>query len=169
MTRPDADKVWDILVSAAGAYARGRENFRHAWPTTSEYRFTGNLGFGGKVRHEQGRTYVTCYSEDETTERRATMQVTNRMLEGLQTPTSGLTPIVMLLHGHGTFNCTTQELDAAIDKYLPCRVMDLRVLIEERTGVSYTDVHSISECLVVLADLDGYANHRTTRHDPPKR
>lgn len=89
--------------------------------------------------------------------------------DNLRPPPSCLTPIVMLLHGHGTFNCTTQELDAAIDKYLPNRVVDMRVLIEERTGVSYTDVHSISECLIVLADLDGYANHRTTRHDPPKR
>ncbi len=46
-----------------------------------EYRFCGNLGFGGKYWIERNK--VSCYGEHETPERLAAMEKTNQELEKL--------------------------------------------------------------------------------------
>lgn len=71
MSHEDAHKVYDLLVSIGGAYEPDRDNFiyHHAKRKggCSEWRFSGNLGFGGKYRSEYNQ--VDCYKEDETPER----------------------------------------------------------------------------------------------------
>lgn len=63
-----ANQVWDILVAEAGASEAQRTDFVHSFPTP-EYRFQGDLGFGGKVWYDHGRIKVNCYTEDITNER----------------------------------------------------------------------------------------------------
>jgi hypothetical protein len=90
-----ANKVYDVLVEEAGATeegSTGRTMFLNSWPIT-EYRFCGALGGGGKIRYQNGwpnlrtqrreRWYVTCYSEDETPERREIIERTNKRLAEL--------------------------------------------------------------------------------------
>lgn len=81
-TYPDADAVYDILVSTCGAFDSpdNRKQFRCHYPDCVEYRFQGELGFGGKVWSERGLVWVTCYSEDENDTRRAMIQRANEML-----------------------------------------------------------------------------------------
>lgn len=81
-TYPDSDAVYDILVAVCGAYdsSDARKQFRCRWPECVEYRFQGDLGFGGKVWAERGRVWVTCYSEDETDARRVMIQYANERL-----------------------------------------------------------------------------------------
>jgi hypothetical protein len=50
----------------------------------TEYRFQGNLGFGGKFWNANGRWYVTCYSEDETPERQEMIRKANERLADLR-------------------------------------------------------------------------------------
>ena len=52
-------------------------------PVPLEYRFMGGLGFGGKLWFQQGRLYVSCYREDETTERLQMIERADRRLEEL--------------------------------------------------------------------------------------
>lgn len=85
-TRPQAPNalvVWDVLVRETGAPADELDPFIFHWPTCVEYRFMGSLGFGGKVWWNSGRVYVTCYQEDETPERLATIDRTNAALAAL--------------------------------------------------------------------------------------
>jgi hypothetical protein len=91
-----AHKVYDVLVAYAGAAdtASMRMQFDAFWGRrfdASEFRFCGSLGFGGKLwvsTNEAGiGWYVSCYPEDLTPEREATIQETNialtRLLESL--------------------------------------------------------------------------------------
>jgi len=84
LTREDVNKIWDILVQEAGASNRiyDRDDFvSHVMSGEwIEYRFIGNLGFGGKVWNNCGRVYVTCYSESETPERLDIIERTNKLL-----------------------------------------------------------------------------------------
>ncbi|OHA54176.1 MAG: hypothetical protein A2991_02845 [Candidatus Terrybacteria bacterium RIFCSPLOWO2_01_FULL_58_14] len=89
-TKEAANRVWDILVTHAGApndepgWARAQFVYHFTQGTISEYRFQGNLGSGGKFwcdRFEGWR--VTCYPEDETVERREMIAVTNAVLREL--------------------------------------------------------------------------------------
>lgn len=64
-----SNKIYDILVEECGANETKRENF--VWSMcdskypTHEYRFIGNLGFGGKVWNLGHKAwYVSCYKED---------------------------------------------------------------------------------------------------------
>lgn len=80
---PDSDAVYDILVATCGAYdsADKRKQFRCHWPECVEYRFQGDLGFGGKVwALRGGLVQVTCHSEDENDTRRAMIQRANEIL-----------------------------------------------------------------------------------------
>jgi hypothetical protein len=81
----DLDAAYDVLVQTCGASEAGREMFLAAQPTT-EYRFIGLLGFGGKFWLNDGRVYVTCYPEDETDERRGRIAVANHLLAELVDP-----------------------------------------------------------------------------------
>lgn len=82
------EKVWDILVEHAGASRDPLDKvyFVQAHlsrPLCTEFRFCGTLGFGGKFRRYDGDLYVTCYPEDETPERRATIEKVNGLLREL--------------------------------------------------------------------------------------
>ena len=65
------DKVYNVLIQFGGCNERGRFNFVYAHARDphpcDEYRFCGNLGFGGKYRRRTNK--VDCYREDETPER----------------------------------------------------------------------------------------------------
>jgi len=78
---------WSILVQHTGVREDGREAFMQAaldpWRPFTEYRFQGSLGFGGKFWRYDGRLYCTCYPEDETKERLATIAKVNQLLAGI--------------------------------------------------------------------------------------
>jgi len=92
ITPEQANAAYDILVKHAGASGIDwhRQGFVHAvsitkTPTT-EYRFQGSLGFGGKFRNNGNNgdvPHVDCYREDETPKRRAVILATNALLAEL--------------------------------------------------------------------------------------
>jgi len=81
--------VWDILVAHAGAREDDRERFVQACLDTSwggrlrEWRFCGNLGFGGKFYRNNGMLYISCYSEDKTKARERIIDKVNLLLAEL--------------------------------------------------------------------------------------
>ena len=79
------NKVWDILVTLAGAMEGERDQFLSNWPECREFRFCGKLGFGGKIWGSSDVPYVTCYQEDQTSERAEVIKVTNVALAELFT------------------------------------------------------------------------------------
>ena len=88
-----SNRIYDILVAHAGAYDdKGgcvRIQFRYFMESEGkEFRFQGRLGFGGKFRKDGGWNgnvwHVTCYSEDETPERRRIIEQTNEALADLR-------------------------------------------------------------------------------------
>ena len=86
MTREQAIAVYDILVRDAKAPDGSRRDsfvmeFTGERPTT-EWRFCGALGFGGKFRFP--RMSVDCYKEDETPETLRMIQLTNACLARLK-------------------------------------------------------------------------------------
>lgn len=78
--------IYDVLVEECGAPDRPhlRASFADAFPACREWRFSGALGFGGKVWAHPGSLYVTCYREDETPKRLAMMKRANDRLAALQ-------------------------------------------------------------------------------------
>lgn len=53
---------------------------------------------------------------------------------------------------HGTFTTDTFTLEQAITKFLPASVNDMRGLMSELVPeLDYTDVHYVSEFLIILA------------------
>jgi hypothetical protein len=79
----------EVLVPICGAHGDpDREGFTQAhldtaYPCT-EWRFQGNLGFGGKFRLRSDLSCaVDCYPEDETPARRETIQKANSALKEL--------------------------------------------------------------------------------------
>jgi hypothetical protein len=87
-------RVWDVLVRYAGAYEdeKGRQRRHFIWAAMerdrlrrmTEYRFSGKLGFGGKIWRDNGTLYVTCYKEDQTKQRQKTIERVNTVLRELQ-------------------------------------------------------------------------------------
>ena len=85
MTEETANLIFDVLMDNVDAYAEDRADFvfymlqdcRHEW------RFQGNLGFGGKTYIESDRWRVNCYQEDETPERAKIIKTTNEKLKEL--------------------------------------------------------------------------------------
>jgi hypothetical protein len=77
--------VWLVLVEECGAAPDDWPSFALAWPRCEEYRFIGTLGFGGKVWAGlvDGAPFVSCYREDETPERLATIARANERLAAL--------------------------------------------------------------------------------------
>jgi hypothetical protein len=87
MSKPvDARAVWRILVEECGAHDLDERAFASLWPGCVEYRFMGSLGFGGKVWAGlvDGAPFVSCYREDETPERLATIARANERLAALR-------------------------------------------------------------------------------------
>lgn len=66
---------------------------------------------------------------------------------------------ITFISNHGTFWLHPGELDMAISKYLPASAAQLRAIVEERTGIDYSDVHDVGALLIILADVDHEAAH----------
>lgn len=85
MTLERAKAVYAILVDTCGAQADDPLGFVAEFTSkapTTEWRFQGSLGFGGKFRYP--RMTVDCYAEDETPERLAAIRVANERLAVLK-------------------------------------------------------------------------------------
>jgi len=90
LTLDIANKVYDILVEI-GASEIMRDAFIHTQSTEecNEWRFQGKLRFGGKFWNEwsyldnEPKWRVSCYSEDETPERKKIIEETNKKLDTL--------------------------------------------------------------------------------------
>lgn len=54
----------------------------------------------------------------------------------------------------GGYTVTADALDAAMAKYLPASPAQLRAIVEDRSGVEYPEVTTVSAFLVMLADFD---------------
>jgi hypothetical protein len=83
ITNELANRIYDVLVKACETDEASRQRFIYyiTNPAQShEWRFIGSLGFGGKLYHNHGRIYVGCYWEDETEERRMTIDRANQEL-----------------------------------------------------------------------------------------
>lgn len=81
MNKDKLNQIYDILVNLAGAdeYHRDSFVFLHMEEIPCrEFRFIGNLGFGGKYRSEKNK--VDYYSEDTTPERESIVEKTNNAL-----------------------------------------------------------------------------------------
>ena len=80
-------RAWDILVEAGQIRdLRSREAFVRYFAADrgTEWRFGGDLGFGGKFWHNAERHYVACYPEDRTPERDELIQEINAKLDILR-------------------------------------------------------------------------------------
>lgn len=86
MTNELANKIYDVLVSQAGAREAERNSFVYDQSESAspakEWRFQCSLGFGGKYWPE--RNQISCYSEDETEERNAFIAKINEELSRLK-------------------------------------------------------------------------------------
>jgi len=80
-----AATIYRILVDECGADPESEGDFVLAFSSSmkapSEWRFCGNLGFGGKYRHPNMR--VDCYPEDSTPERELMISRANKRLQEL--------------------------------------------------------------------------------------
>jgi hypothetical protein len=73
---------------------------------------------------------------------------------------SATDPIRIHIAKHGWFQTTAYRFDLLIERYLPASPQGLRQQIEERSPeIDYSDVHTVTECLMILAELDGYATN----------
>ena len=82
------DRVYSVLVEHTGAPDNEDARFAFVFEftgqrPTSQYRFGGILGFGGKFFFPAFN--VSCYSEDRTAEREAAIQATNVALKAMAT------------------------------------------------------------------------------------
>lgn len=87
LSEKTANRVYNVLVEHAGASNddQAREHFiqRLCHIGSTEYRFGGALGLGGKIKNKHGQLYVLCYPEDETEERLEMIRKTNRILSDM--------------------------------------------------------------------------------------
>lgn len=91
MSEGDSRHVWAILCNHAGARDIDANwvEFRIWWDRydgrVDEFRFMGDLGFGGKLYRSRSGLRVSCYREDETPERAAIISTTNLALRAIST------------------------------------------------------------------------------------
>lgn len=84
----DSRHVWGILVNHAGAIDADSNwvQFRQWWDRYDggydEFRFMGDLGFGGKLHRSRDGLRVSCYPESMTFERQKIIETTNAALCG---------------------------------------------------------------------------------------
>lgn len=64
--------------------------------------------------------------------------------------------ITVGVKGHGWYSTTGYGLDVAIERHLPNSAGELRKTISGLTGTDWDSGLSVSECLIVLADIGGY-------------
>lgn len=85
MTSDKANAVYDILVKFCQSKESNRVyfimNMTDPKPPT-EWRFQGNLGFGGKYYSDDNK--VACYFEDLSPERDNIISATNKLLSKLE-------------------------------------------------------------------------------------
>jgi len=74
--------IWRILVEECGALEKQWDQFYYHWPQCREFRFQGDLGFGGKVYNMGDRVWVDNYREHSTDETRAAIERANARLAG---------------------------------------------------------------------------------------
>jgi hypothetical protein len=84
-----ATSIYYVLVDHAGAWPRGHDNFVDVQTDgyCAEYRFQGDLGFGGKFwNSRRGDWYVTAYEEDVKArpQRAGIIEATNAALAELK-------------------------------------------------------------------------------------
>lgn len=87
-----ANRVYDVLVDHCGASADSRGMFLDSvrFHGLSEYRFMGDLGFGGKVWFAEhpprgaGHFWVSAYKENLTPERETAIERANQALLEVQ-------------------------------------------------------------------------------------
>lgn len=80
-----AQRVFAVLVEHAGAHPSKASDFRIALTAERpprEFRFSGNLGFGGKLRFPA--LTVDCYPEDENDANLIIVARTNEQLAALR-------------------------------------------------------------------------------------
>lgn len=70
--------------------------------------------------------------------------------------------ISITIDGHGEFRVTPNQMDRSIARYLPDSPFGLRVKIDAHDrnqfpSGHYSDLLTVTECLIVLAELDGPA------------
>lgn len=79
-----ADRIVAVLRYECGLVHPDAGNEVRAWIVAGspgvEYRFGGSLGFGGKLWMKPGELRVSCYKEDRTSERDATIARANILL-----------------------------------------------------------------------------------------
>lgn len=78
--------VYDLLVAEAGAHPDGREPFLYhcTQETLREWRFQGQLGFGGKLYQDfNGELRIGCYVEDDTVDTRRIKKSVNPKLKDM--------------------------------------------------------------------------------------
>jgi hypothetical protein len=82
VTEAEASAVYDVLVRECGANEWSRTDFVYEFVSPgcdcTEWRFQGELGFGGKFYPREMR--VSCYPEDETPKRRTMVERANAAL-----------------------------------------------------------------------------------------
>lgn len=79
-------RVWELLVAYCGAKPSQYSAFDEDWPECREFRFQGNLGFGGKVwfQEHDRRARVSCYPEDLTEQRERDIATVNHLLKRVE-------------------------------------------------------------------------------------
>ncbi len=76
-------EIYDILVETCGASESARKQFYAVWPC-DEFRFQGELGFGGKIRKNNDKIYVDYYPEDRSDEREMMCAAANYALKRIE-------------------------------------------------------------------------------------
>lgn len=94
MKESTANKIYDVLLAHCGPFPSysNRVSFVREFTSinhTNEWRFIGNLGFGGKFWDSKfwgsnRRFYVSCYREDETPERLRIIATVNAELSKIK-------------------------------------------------------------------------------------
>lgn len=68
-------------------------------------------------------------------------------------------PRITAQGSYGQFQTTPFAFDMLIAKYLPASVNELNAIITERRGEEGDPYATVTECLMVLAEYDGYATN----------
>lgn len=70
--------------------------------------------------------------------------------------------IAVTIQGHGRYQTSVEAMDLLIERYLPTSVAELRQEIISRSdypATHYDDLRTVTECLMILAEFDGFATN----------
>jgi len=156
LNEKEANQIYEILVEHCGASESYRDNFVLCHTDneqikihgSSEFRFIGKLGFGGKFRINGGRFFVDYNAEDETLEVKSMAKTANELIAQLvssfRVNVVGIhTSQCCKLHGckYGNEDCPVSAGDVA-QKY-PC----------ENCGNAHERIQSIQHNIKELLNL----------------